>query len=287
MRAAELDELSRPAEQFAAFHRRNQRWACIVAHRRAGKTVACVMDLIDAALRCEKPNPRFAYVAPYYTQAKDIAWSYVKQYGAVIPGAEEVLALLELRAQAQSGDWDLVVVDCAPTAETLRLLALPGLPGKDAASKPVLGGGEFVVSFANRPEVQAFLEFYIENEKEIAEQALYVELSDEQQTMIRLAMAHVTWASHEVAEFVYAAAGTLALRSGTIQRLFRDMHAGTQHVTSAPPVFRALGRELSGLATGKKWLPLDTRTPNDRVVRRRTNDQKPPWHSGLAERWGA
>jgi phosphate transport system substrate-binding protein len=33
-----------------------------------------------------------------------------------------------------------------------------------------------------RPEVQAFLEFYIENEKEIAEQALYVELSDEQQT---------------------------------------------------------------------------------------------------------
>jgi arsenite/tail-anchored protein-transporting ATPase len=43
----------------------------------------------------------------------------------VIPGAEEVLALLELRTQALSGDWDVVVVDCAPTAETLRLLALP------------------------------------------------------------------------------------------------------------------------------------------------------------------
>ena len=43
----------------------------------------------------------------------------------VIPGAEEVLALLELRAQATSGAWDVVVVDCAPTAETLRLLALP------------------------------------------------------------------------------------------------------------------------------------------------------------------
>jgi len=43
----------------------------------------------------------------------------------VIPGAEEVLALLELRAQVVSGDWDVVVVDCAPTAETLRLLALP------------------------------------------------------------------------------------------------------------------------------------------------------------------
>jgi len=43
----------------------------------------------------------------------------------VLPGAEEVLALLELRTQVRSGRWDVVVVDCAPTAETLRLLALP------------------------------------------------------------------------------------------------------------------------------------------------------------------
>jgi arsenite-transporting ATPase len=43
----------------------------------------------------------------------------------VLPGAEEVLALLEVRRQVTSGVWDLVVVDCAPTAETLRLLALP------------------------------------------------------------------------------------------------------------------------------------------------------------------
>ena len=43
----------------------------------------------------------------------------------VLPGAEEVLALLEVRRQVVSGPWDLVVVDCAPTGETLRLLALP------------------------------------------------------------------------------------------------------------------------------------------------------------------
>lgn len=43
----------------------------------------------------------------------------------VLPGAEEVLALLEVRRQATAGLWDLVVVDCAPTADTLRLLALP------------------------------------------------------------------------------------------------------------------------------------------------------------------
>ena len=43
----------------------------------------------------------------------------------VLPGADEVLALLEVTAQVTSGPWDLVVVDCAPTGETLRLLALP------------------------------------------------------------------------------------------------------------------------------------------------------------------
>ena len=42
-----------------------------------------------------------------------------------LPGADEIIALLELRAQVESGPWDLVIVDCAPTAETLRLLALP------------------------------------------------------------------------------------------------------------------------------------------------------------------
>ena len=43
----------------------------------------------------------------------------------VLPGAEEVLALMEVRDQVLVEGWDLVVVDCAPTAETLRLLALP------------------------------------------------------------------------------------------------------------------------------------------------------------------
>jgi arsenite-transporting ATPase len=43
----------------------------------------------------------------------------------VLPGIDEVLALLAVREYADSGDWDVLVVDCAPTAETLRLLALP------------------------------------------------------------------------------------------------------------------------------------------------------------------
>jgi len=82
-------------------------------------------------------------------------------------------------------------------------------------------------------------------------------LSVRQHTMIRLAMANVTWSAQEVAAFVYKAAGTTALRAGTLQRLFRDMHAGTQHVTSSPPVYQAIGRELTGLAPDGKWQFLD------------------------------
>ncbi len=44
---------------------------------------------------------------------------------AVIPGLDEVFALADIKAHAASGEYDLVVVDCAPTAETLRLLSLP------------------------------------------------------------------------------------------------------------------------------------------------------------------
>ncbi len=84
----DIDLGYRARRQFYRFHRRPQRWACLVAHRRAGKTVACIMDLVDAALRCTKQDPRFAYVAPYYAQAKDVAWNYLKRYTAPIPGAE-------------------------------------------------------------------------------------------------------------------------------------------------------------------------------------------------------
>ncbi len=75
--------------QFEAFHARTQRWACLVVHRRGGKTVACIMDLIDAALRCKRNDGRFAYLAPTYAQAKDTAWSYLKRFTADIPGIEQ------------------------------------------------------------------------------------------------------------------------------------------------------------------------------------------------------
>jgi hypothetical protein len=68
----------RPRPQFKAFHARSERFACIVAHRRAGKTVACVHDLQRGALECKKQRPRFAYLSPFLRQSKQVAWDYLR-----------------------------------------------------------------------------------------------------------------------------------------------------------------------------------------------------------------
>ena len=71
-------------EQFKPLHARNTRWFIGVAHRRAGKTVADINELVIGATKCRLSNPRFAYVAPQLNQAKDIAWVYLKEYTAFL-----------------------------------------------------------------------------------------------------------------------------------------------------------------------------------------------------------
>lgn len=65
-------------------HTRKQRWAVVVAHRRAGKTVATLNDLVSMALYTEKERARYAYIAPFYSQAKQIAWDYLVHYTASV-----------------------------------------------------------------------------------------------------------------------------------------------------------------------------------------------------------
>lgn len=69
-----------PRPYFQPFHARDQRWSILVAHRRAGKTVAAVNDLIEKASYNSRKNPQYGYFAPLYTQAKQIAWKYLKDY---------------------------------------------------------------------------------------------------------------------------------------------------------------------------------------------------------------
>jgi hypothetical protein len=76
----------KPRDAFRPYHKRDQRWAIIVAHRRAGKTVATINDLVRIAVRCKLPNPRCWYLSPTYSQSKKVAWTYLKDAVWPIPG---------------------------------------------------------------------------------------------------------------------------------------------------------------------------------------------------------
>lgn len=62
------------------------RFSVLVCHRRWGKTVFAVMELILAAMMTARPDFKGAYVAPFRKQAKDIAWDYFKRFAGKIPG---------------------------------------------------------------------------------------------------------------------------------------------------------------------------------------------------------
>src|SRR5215218_9397017 len=84
----------------------------------------------------------------------------------VPPGGDELFSLLELKRQSDTGDWDTIVVDCAPTGETLRLLSFP------EAARWWLGkvlGRESALLSAARPLARAFLDLQLPDERAVAE----------------------------------------------------------------------------------------------------------------------
>jgi arsenite-transporting ATPase len=79
----------------------------------------------------------------------------------VPPGGDELFALLRLKRHVEAGDWDVIVVDCAPTGETLRLLSFP------EAARWWLGklmGRETQLLAAARPLARAFLDLRLPDE---------------------------------------------------------------------------------------------------------------------------
>ena len=80
----------KPRPQQALVHKEldKYRYAVLCCHRRFGKTVMVLNHLIKAALTNKNHNPRLAYIAPTYKQAKSIAWDYLKHYTKNIPGTK-------------------------------------------------------------------------------------------------------------------------------------------------------------------------------------------------------
>ncbi len=81
-------------------------------------------EQIDAQSRLET---NWREIQDYFVQLMN--WAGVETIQAeelsVIPGLDEIFALIDVKTHVQAGKYDLLIVDCAPTAETLRLLSLP------------------------------------------------------------------------------------------------------------------------------------------------------------------
>lgn len=137
----------KPRQAFLPLHNRRQRWAVVVAHRRAGKTVACVNELIKAALTFKGIDGRFAYVAPFYRQAKSVAWDYVKRYSSVVPGVQ--VNESELRIDYPNGSR--IQLFGADNADALRGLWFDGLVADEYGDwKPSVWGYVIRPALADR-----------------------------------------------------------------------------------------------------------------------------------------
>jgi hypothetical protein len=82
----DLGYVPRPWQREVHHMMRTYRNVVTVAHRRSGKSVLAIMELVNAALRTTAPRAMFGYVAPFYAQAKTIAWRELRARVAPLLG---------------------------------------------------------------------------------------------------------------------------------------------------------------------------------------------------------
>lgn len=138
----------------AVLHSYLRRFNVLVCHRRFGKTVFAINELIDRALRNQKKNPQYAYIAPTYKQARKIAWKYIKEYTKNIPGVKVVKSELTIEIHRpghknpETGKPDPDVIEImllgADDPDALRGLYLDGAILDEYAQCDPLVWGEIV-----------------------------------------------------------------------------------------------------------------------------------------------
>ena len=113
-------------------HENLQRFNVLVCHRRFGKTVLTVNELIKKCLQCPLPRPRYYYIAPTYSMAKRIAWDYLKYYTNVLPNMD--YHETELRAELPNGGR-IQLLGCE-RPQTLKGLYIDGVVLDEVAQMP-------------------------------------------------------------------------------------------------------------------------------------------------------
>lgn len=93
--------IPRPLQQ--QMRARMKRFNSWVVHRRFGKSVLAVNTLGEKAIECPFPNGRYAYLAPTYDMARNIAWTYLKDFADTIPTAEKMESKLTIELPTRTG----------------------------------------------------------------------------------------------------------------------------------------------------------------------------------------
>lgn len=130
----------KPRAWAVRFHRECKRFSVLVVHRRGGKTVAALRQMIDRALRCQLHAPRYAYIAPEFTQAKKVAWEYLKDFTRAIPGVKsnESECWVELPNKAR------ISISGANDPDRLRGIYLDGAVLDEVAQMNPIVWGEII-----------------------------------------------------------------------------------------------------------------------------------------------
>ena len=110
----------------------DKRWGVVVCHRRFGKTVMSVNHILRDAILNDKTNPRYAYMAPTYRQAKSVAWDYLKEFAGSIPGVK--FHETELRCDLPTGAR--ISLLGAENPDSLRGIYLDGCVMDEVADMP-------------------------------------------------------------------------------------------------------------------------------------------------------
>ena len=122
----------KPRKHQKEVHDNLKRFNVLVCHRRFGKTVLCINEILKKAMQNTLPRPRYYYLAPTYSMAKRTAWDYLKEYTGVLPNV--TYHETELRADLPNGAR-IQLLGCE-RPDSLRGLYIDGVILDEVAQMP-------------------------------------------------------------------------------------------------------------------------------------------------------
>lgn len=152
-------------------HSHLRRFNVLVCHRRFGKTVFSICELIDRALNNPLRNPNYAYIAPTYKQAKKIAWQYFLDYTRFLPGVKanksDLTVYIERPGRIDPGtgevDPDVITLTLlgADDPDSIRGIYLDGcIIDEYAQCDPIIWGQVIRPALADRKKIARDLGLY-------------------------------------------------------------------------------------------------------------------------------